>query len=360
MDLAQLVVQVKQKQAVKSLDNVQNKLQDVGKTAENIGKTLLAGWSFAKITDSLKTFSNMMNDVNTQARNFKTIFADSLDYANTQVQNLIKNFDQTERSAQKLMAQIGSKIIQVGFSPVDATKITSQFAVISEQISAATGKPLEQVAKKLTNALTGETGGLREIGMVIQTNSASFKQQVKLLMQSKDLTEQQAKKQVILNTVLKQSEKYAGAFKETANTISHQLDNIKNTFKSGMGAQIGSILNKLLVPILKIVDKVLSIPIIKNIGAISGALTILIGMFSSIWIILKKIFGFGWRKLAGFFNSLISSVREYNGVIKKLTRNIEENKRKIKQHNKLKKQELLLYKLIIRQKRARFQGLVDL
>lgn len=301
MDFAELIVDVKQRQTIQSLNKIEGKLNSLEKNAKNVGVAFLAGWSFTKIIGLLDGFGRSLQARNVAARQFGVIFSGSMNLASASVRRLQGELLKTETQARNMMSVIGARIPEIGFNSETITKISTDIAVLAENTAAAMGKNVDEVIQKFTNALAGQTKGLRDVGIYVDKNSESFKTQVVELEKSLGLTQKQAEVMATLNQMLESGNKFTGAAKENINTITGALENLKNTFNDIVGSKVGQIFSTLLSPLVNIISSILNIPFVAWITAISIASVSLLG----IWKAISTIFG----KLSGYiFTSLHNKV----------------------------------------------------
>lgn len=289
MDFAELIVDVKQRQTIQSLNKIEGKLNSLEKNAKNVGVAFLAGWSFTKIIGMLDGFGRSLQARNVAARQFGVIFSGSMNLASASVRRLQGELSKTETQARNMMAVIGAKIPEIGFNSETITKISTDIAVLAENTAAAMGKNVDEVINKFTNALAGQTKGLRDVGIYVDKNSESFKTQAAELEKSLGLTQKQAEVMATLNQMLESGNKFTGAAKENINTITGALENLKNTFNDIVGSKVGQIFSAIFAPALNILSAILKIPMVAWITAISIATTAVFGAWKAISFTIQKL-----------------------------------------------------------------------
>lgn len=288
-DYADLVFEVKNvNKTVKDIVKVRKEIEKTGKETKSLQETLVSGWSFGKVFQSLQKFGDAFRDVQVTLKSFSEIYGDFNKRADAGVKMLINDFQETERSAKKLLNLIGSRTINLGLDSEELTKMNVELARITEEISAATGQRLEEVGKKLSQSLAGEVGGLKDLGIVINSSGQSFKDAVSKLQRT-GVTEEAAKAMVIFGEIQKQTRKFDGSFKEGAKSITQSFGNIENTLKSGVFAKAGETLSDILKPTLDAVDSLLANDYVKHIG---GIVTALGTLTVSVLLLKKTLVGF--------------------------------------------------------------------
>jgi hypothetical protein len=293
-DYAELVFEVKNiSKTIRDIVRVRKEIEKTGKETKNLQDTILSGWSFGKVFQSIQKFGDAFKDVQITMKSFGSIYGEFNKRADDGVKMLIKDFQETERSAKKLLNLLGSRTINLGLDPNEFTKINVELARITEEISAATGQRLEEVGKKLSQSLAGEVGGLKDLGIIINSSGDKFKDAVQKL-KTTGLTEEAAKAMVIFNEIQKQTKKFDGSFKEGAKSITQSFGNIQNTLTSGAFAKAGETLSQMLVPILNTIDKILGNDIVAHLTGI----TLAIGSLTVAVLLLKKAVG-GFSEFIG-------------------------------------------------------------
>ena len=147
-DYAELVFEVKNiSKTIRDIVRVRKEIEKTGKETKNLQDTLVSGWSFGKVFQSLQKLGDAFRDVSITMRSFSEIYGDFNKRANEGVKSLVEDFQETERSAKKLMNLLGMRTMNLGLDPDEFTKINVELAKITEEISAATGQRLEEVLK---------------------------------------------------------------------------------------------------------------------------------------------------------------------------------------------------------------------
>lgn len=276
-DFSQLIFEVKNKKAIQDIKQVNNELLKTEQTTQSLFTALASGWSASKLLQSVGYFADKFKNVKMQAATFGRIFGNSLNTANKGITNLINNFNETQRSAQRLVNVIGSRIAGLNLPTDKLGQWSSQLAVVAEQLVAAGVAPnIEEVAKKLSQGLLGQVGGLKDIGVAIDTTSVAWQQQIKHLQDVNGLTKQVAQATAVYNQILQDTQKHFGAFKFLSNDLSQALGDIKNTLESGSFAVIGRILSAVLTPVAQAINYLMSFSIVQWITGITGAIGILL------------------------------------------------------------------------------------
>lgn len=319
-DVSELLIEVKNiNGTLNDIDKVGKKLKETQQQAAAFGKTLFAGWTFTKLIQGAKEFGDAWSDTLTTFRNFKVVFGSFNNIAEQGVKQLVNGFAETEKSARKLLATIGSRI-DFNLDTKEISQMSSDLAKLSKDIGAFYNVDASQVSQKLTNALSGMTKGLRQFGISIDTSSPRFKELVKQMMISTGKTEAAAKALVIYNEVLKKSQKFKGSFETQAKTLSQAFNNISQSLNSGPFAKAGEVLSAIFVPILEKINDLINIPWVSTIMGIVAALGLVLASVLAIEAatkgikagIIKGAAGSGISAaIFGFLGGLLASLKTY-------------------------------------------------
>lgn len=311
-DFSQLIFEVKNKKAIQDIKQVNNELSKTEQTAQSLFSALASGWSASKLLQSVGYFADKFKNVKMQAATFGRIFGNSLNTANKGISNLINNFNETQRSAQRLVNVIGSRIAGLNLPTDKLGQWSSQLARVAEQLVAAGVAPnIEEVAKKLSQGLLGQVGGLKDIGVVIDTTSVAWQQQIKDLQDVNGLTKQIAQATLVYNKILQDTQKHAGAFGNLSNDLAQALGDIKNTLQSGLFAKIGNMLSIILTPLAQAFNNLMSNGFTQWLGSIVGTLGLIV---IPLKLIQKVITFFIEKFLTPRASSFATTARELGGL----------------------------------------------
>lgn len=311
-DFSQLIFEVKNKKAIQDIKQVNNELLKTEQTTQSLFTALASGWSASKLLQSVGYFADKFKNVKMQAATFGRIFGNSLNTANKGITNLINNFNETQRSAQRLVNVIGSRIAGLNLPTDKLGQWSSQLAVVAEQLVAAGVAPnIEEVAKKLSQGLLGQVGGLKDIGVAIDTSSVAWQQQIQDLQNVNGLTKQIAQATLVYNKILQDTQKHSGAFGNLSNDLSQALGDIKNTLQSGLFAKMGNMLSIILTPLAQAFNSLMSNGITQWLSSLAGTFGLLIIPLK----LIQKSIGFIFEKFitpkAGSLKKISDFVNEF-------------------------------------------------
>ena len=161
------------------------------------------------------------SDAEETANRFNTVFRDISGDAEAAAENLSDNFGVSRRAAQDLLAATGDLLTGFGFTQEAALDLSDQANQLAIDLASFTNVPIEQSARAITSALTGETEALKSLGIVVRQGTDDFRRQVQVLQQSEGITEAQARAQVILQEAYEQSGNAIGDFERSSESLAN-------------------------------------------------------------------------------------------------------------------------------------------
>lgn len=279
MDISQLQLKIDKNQAVTDLKSVEGQLNKTATAGESLIGTLKdIGLSvgFSKLVkDTLK----INVELKAIDKRFKTVFGKDAPIEG--VKDLTTEFNLSNHEAKSLLSYIGQ--FSKGLKQTSA--FTKEFSVNLAKIATdyATymgGLDVNDVAKKMAKSTLGETGELKEIGIVIDAQSESFKNLTKNIQEQTGVTEAQAKQMAIYKRLLEETAHVAGASQENMMDGFTQLTSLLNNFKEVL-AKVGQVFSAIFAPGLNFINSILSTKLGQWATAATIALTSLgVGLYS--------------------------------------------------------------------------------
>lgn len=221
------------------------KMSDLPNQAESTFKkigALAAGYLtirgvFSFASEAMREFSKLEEGNN----KLKYTYTEIREEAKQTAEVIAKTFGLSDQTATNAIADIGDLLTGFGFKQRDALNIARQ--VTERGIDVASFKGLDQTEtiRKMTVALTGETESLKSMGIVVQQGTEGFRQMVKDIMATTGATELQAKAQVILAEIMKQTKNAAGDYlrPDAARTYAQEITDLNEAVKR-FKAQVGT------------------------------------------------------------------------------------------------------------------------
>lgn len=207
-----------EKAAKKSEDRLKQ-FQKRGEAIRNMaGKMAIAGGAMtAAITLPFASFvrnaTQLAADAQEASAKFDQIFDQNTAKAREVAKDYADAFGVARSTATQMMADTGSILSGFGFVDEQTLKLSKNISVLGADLAAFNNLEggAADAAMRLTKALSGETEGLKALGIVVRQDDKAFKDRVKATMVANKLTLQQARALVIYNEALKQSQDSIGA-----------------------------------------------------------------------------------------------------------------------------------------------------
>ena len=205
-------------QVNKLVDNVKRTSSGMGEMTKSFisAQAIYAGAqkTLSFIKNELGQVINKTSSLTEETNKFNVIYSKVFPQASKSISELRNNYGLSELASKKLLSATGDLLTGFGFAQKEALKFSTgvQKAAVDLASFSNISGGAEEVSRRITASLTGETEGLKLLGVVIRQNSKEFKDNVKSIMETQGATEQVAKAQVIYNEILKQSTNAIGDF----------------------------------------------------------------------------------------------------------------------------------------------------
>lgn len=268
MDISELQLKINKKQAVNDLKAVESQLDKTGKAADGLIETLKdigLTVGFGKLVKDSLQLNNQFTALNSK---FKSIFQGGFD---TKVFSELKSeLTLSDTALKNILSTTGQFAKGLGQSSqyvknfsTDLTKAAADYAAYQGKTSAA---DVNEYARKFAKATLGEVGELKDIGIIIDTSSESFKKAVTQMSELTGTTEAQARQMVIQKELLEQVQIASGSASQNMYDGWAQLNKLFDQFKEILG-EVGGIFSKAFAPILGVLNGILEIPFVKSTAA---------------------------------------------------------------------------------------------
>jgi hypothetical protein len=176
---------------------------------------------------------------------FKVVFGDgnkAIDSANQALKNLTRNYGLTKKSATEMLSSTGDLLTGLGFTKEEAIGLSEQVQTLAVDLTSFQNVEggASRASEALTKAILGETEMAKSLGIVVRQNTKEFKAQVRQLVETKGMTETQAKAQLILSQAYAQSQNAIGDYAATQNSLANMQKRLKDVTDDNI-MQIGSV-----------------------------------------------------------------------------------------------------------------------
>lgn len=276
------------KSAKNAHKSVKKFTKDSEKNLESLKKS--AGKTGAILTASLtlpiglagRAMVQAGSDAVETANKFNNVFDDVSVKANKTADQFAKSFGTAGSTARKLIGDTGDLLVGFGFAGDQALELSSQVNELAADLTSFQNVPggVKQASEALTKALLGETESAKSLGIVVRQNTDEFKNQVKALVKTKGMTEQQAKAIVILKQAQEQSRKAIGDTARTWNdyaSVARRSDEASKEMAESFGKLLLPIATDLMIAVTDLANWLnsLSPAMKKTIMVVAGLLAVM-------------------------------------------------------------------------------------
>jgi hypothetical protein len=276
----------------------------------------------ATINETKKAISNAIAYTETQNK-FKVVFGDGtrvLKEAADAQKNLTQNYGLSKKAALEMLSSTGDLLTGLGFTKKEAIGLSEQVQTLAVDLSSFQNVDMKFAAEGLTKALLGETEQAKSLGIVIRQNTKEFNEQVKALVETKGMTEIQAKSQLILQQAYEQSRNAVGDYARTADSLANmqkQLEMQQENISTQMGTILLPVVNQVTKGFLdgaKSLNEFLSSE--KNIEKIQNTIANVAAGFEVFFNLLKGIGTDLFNEIKNAINDITDSFSELFGDLK--------------------------------------------
>lgn len=257
------VIETDEKGSIKKVQTLKNETTGLGKESEKTekkygklvkqitccGAALLAA---KKAYDVIGESINLASDAMEANSKLGVVFEGQLDSVSEAVKNLNDNYGFSVTAAERLLGNTGDLLAGLGFQDkvvFDLSEKVQKLAGDTASFSNVQGGA-EFASKALTSMLLGEKEMAKQLGIVINENDKSFKDQVKTLVEVGGMTLVQAQALVRLQEAYKQSENSIGDFSRTQDSFANQTKILNNTLED-LKVEFGKVFVEVALPILR-------------------------------------------------------------------------------------------------------------
>lgn len=223
---------VNTKEGTKKLDKFDKTIQKGTKSTQQFGSTASKAGSMFKglfatavVAGALKIGKHLVR-MSSQAQEvgnkFDVTFKGVQSSADKTARDLAKNYGLSRKASKKLLADTGDLLTGFGFTADSALDLSGTVNRLAVDLGSFQNLETEDVSKRITTALTGETESLKSLGVVIKQGSKEFKNLVTATAEAQGITETQAKSLVILDEIQKQSKNSLGDFARSQSSFANQ------------------------------------------------------------------------------------------------------------------------------------------
>lgn len=291
-DVANLNIKTNAEKAKQDIKGLGNELVKTGTAGENLVGTLkniglTIGFSYL-----IKQAAELNTQLSAINNKFKTIFGSG---SIPGMESLMNNFNMTESGAKRVLTTIGQFATGLGQSGQYVRQFSTDLAKAAADYAAWAGLPdVNEVAKKFAKATLGETGELKDIGIVIDTQSEAFKRLTAEIQASTHASEAQAKQMAITQSILEQVGIASGSAAKQSTDLWTQAKVTLQALNEILG-RIGGIFSTIFGPLLANLNAVLKFRFVQIFVA---------------WSVSVGLVLYGINKLTNALRSTTKQIRE--------------------------------------------------
>jgi hypothetical protein len=234
-------------QAWKELSNqyntVKNRLGEVnvGQNKSNAlfgaFKSLIPGLGIASVATGLlalgKEIVNTVMHIEMFDRKVKLTFGETLPMMTAAAAENANQMELTKRKYLETTASTANFMLQMGFSREKAAALSTQVIYLAGALKEWNGDVMEtdQVNELLTKGILGQTRGLKELGITVDTTSREYKKSVEALMENEKVTREQAEALTMLAQIQERSKLATAAYAQDMDSLKNKVESVTTWWK---------------------------------------------------------------------------------------------------------------------------------
>lgn len=250
------------KKNVGSLSNAFAGLKNIALGALNLTALVRLNKELLKLSSDLIEVQNVVD----------TVFGDMADDINEFAKSALSSFGLTELQAKQFSSTIGAMLKSMGVGKDATLEMSEGITKLAGDVASFYNLDHEEAFTKLRSGLSGETEPMKSLGVVMTKTNLEAYRLAQGIETSYTAMSQAEKVALRYNFMLDALSDAQGDFSKTQGSWSNQVRILTGQFQQ-LGAILGGFLQKILYPILTVINLILSL-------AISGASA------------LAKMFGF--------------------------------------------------------------------
>ena len=248
----------------KIANNIKKVVSVVGGAVNNIkskfnilNSTLARGLSLAGLVAVGKKCLELSSDLAEVQNVVDTTFGKSSNIINEFAESALKNFGLTELQAKKYVSTLGAIAKASGESDEATLQMSTNLTKLTADVASFFNYDYDTAFNKIRSGLTGETEPLKDLGVVMTvTNLEQYRlaQGIQTSYSAMSSAEQMALR---YNYIMQALTDTQGDFNKTQASWANQLRVLQGQAQQ-LGAILGNLLQKVLYPVLSVVNAILS------------------------------------------------------------------------------------------------------
>lgn len=225
----------------------------VSSTFSKLGKIAVAAFSVKAIYDFSKAAVELGSDLSEVQNVVDVSFGNMSEAADAWAKNALLNFGLSETAAKRYLGTFGAMASSFGYTNKQALGMSETLTGLSGDVASFYNISNEEAFNKLKGVFTGETEGLKSLGVVMtQTALDEFALANGFGKTTKQMTEQE-KVALRLAYVTKNLDKATGDFKRTSDGYANTMRILTESWKA-FQAQIGQALIQVITPVIRMLN----------------------------------------------------------------------------------------------------------
>ena len=222
-----------------------------------LNSTLASGLSLAALVAVSKKCLELSSDLVEVQNVVETTFGKSSNIINEFAESALKNFGLTELQAKKYVSTLGAIAKASGESDEATLQMSTNLTKLTADVASFFNYDYDTAFNKIRSGLTGETEPLKDLGVVMTVaNLEQYRlaQGIKTAYSEMSSAEQMALR---YNYIMQALTDTQGDFNKTQASWANQLRVLQGQAQQ-LGAILGNLLQKVLYPVLSVVNVILS------------------------------------------------------------------------------------------------------
>ena len=222
-----------------------------------LNSTLARGLSLAALVSVSKKCLELSSDLVEVQNVVETTFGKSSNIINEFAESALKNFGLTELQAKKYVSTLGAIAKASGESDEATLQMSTNLTKLTADVASFFNYDYDTAFNKIRSGLTGETEPLKDLGVVMTVaNLEQYRlaQGIKTAYSEMSSAEQMALR---YNYIMQALTDTQGDFNKTQASWANQLRVLQGQAQQ-LGAILGNLLQKVLYPVLSVVNAILS------------------------------------------------------------------------------------------------------
>lgn len=265
--------------AVKGVDEVQNKTSSMKDKMVGIGKGVAAGLAAGAVVEFGKSILNAAADADDANDVMQAAFGDTSKEFDKFAKSAADNMGLSETAYKNMAAKTGSLLQSVGISNQDAAKSTEVLSQRAADMAAIWGTDVPTASEAINKALVGSTKGLVQFGVKISAAEIDARAMGKGYVDASGKVTDAGKAIAAQELILEKTSNVQGAYAANSKDLGSQQDIMKAKFENiqaSLGAGLLPIITKLMTlfqPILDFIAKNINVlgPLAIGLGAVTAA-----------------------------------------------------------------------------------------